>query len=88
MRTQHLMSGWLNRYNLKCQSIDYSEDDHARRVSFLEPRMAIDSMERRWMDGQEVGDQAPVYNVWAIIIIIIFLLNMPLFTDDDDGPPR
>lgn len=50
--------------------------------------MAIDSMERRWMDGQEVGDQAPVYNVWAIIIIIIFLLNMPLFTDDDNGPPR
>lgn len=35
MTLQHLMSGWLFKYNLKCQSIDYSEDDHARRVSFL-----------------------------------------------------
>lgn len=32
---QHLMSGWLFKYNLKCQSIDYNENDQSRRVSFL-----------------------------------------------------
>ena len=30
---QHLMSGWLFKYNLKCQSVDYDENEQSRRVS-------------------------------------------------------
>lgn len=34
-RFQHLMAGWLNYYNLKCQPVDYSDGPMSKRVRVL-----------------------------------------------------
>lgn len=42
-RFQHLMAGWLNYYNLKCQPVDYSDGPMSKRVRVLKPVTFIGS---------------------------------------------
>lgn len=42
-RFQHLMAGWLNYYNLKCQPVDYSDGPMSKRVRVLRPVTLIGS---------------------------------------------
>lgn len=42
-RFQHLMAGWLNYYNLKCQPVDYSDGPMSKRVRVLRPVTFIGS---------------------------------------------